>query len=86
MRHYGIHTLTVETAGQSGPGALVALTGIQDAIAFRESVLAQRDKVADKETKNISSDPAQSASNNDQLEVLQEIRDTLQRIEQKMEK
>lgn len=86
MRQYGLHTLTVETAGQSGPGALVALTGIKDAVAFLESVLSQRDRVADKNTKSISPDSAQSAPNTDQLKVLQEIRDTLQRIEQKMDK
>ena len=45
VRHFDLHTLTVETAGQSGTGALVALTGIVDAEAFREAVLNQRDAV-----------------------------------------
>jgi putative membrane protein len=31
MRYFDLHTLTVETAGQSGQGALVSLTGIIDA-------------------------------------------------------
>ncbi len=37
MRHLDLHTLTVETAGQSGEGALVSLTGIVDARLFREA-------------------------------------------------
>ncbi|MEM7812546.1 MAG: PH domain-containing protein [Planctomycetota bacterium] len=43
MRHFGIEQLTVETAGASGPGALVTLVGVVDAPAFREAVLTQRD-------------------------------------------
>jgi len=46
MRAMDLQKLTVETAGQSGPGSLVALTGIIDAKGFREAVLAQRDAVA----------------------------------------
>ncbi|MBT5925404.1 MAG: PH domain-containing protein [Verrucomicrobia bacterium] len=86
MRHYGLHTLTVETAGQSGPGALVALTGIQDATVFREAVLTQRDAVADKDFKTPPTETTPTVSNKDQLEVLKEIRDVLNRIEQKISK
>ena len=39
MRAFDLHTLTVETAGQSGVGALVSLIGIIDAPGFRETVL-----------------------------------------------
>ena len=46
MRIFDLHQLTVETAGQSGTGALVSLTGILDAKAFREAVLTQREKVS----------------------------------------
>lgn len=84
MRHYELHTLTVETAGQSGPGALVALTGIKDAIEFREAVLAQRDAVADKTMDATTPTSAAPPANQEQLEVMKEIRDTLQRIEQKI--
>ena len=44
MRAFGLEQLTVETAGQSGAGALVSLTGVVDARAFREAVLAARSK------------------------------------------
>lgn len=86
MRHYGLHTLTVETAGQSGTGALVALTGIQDATGFREAVLTQRDAVADKDFKSSSSESTSAVPNNEQLEVMKDIRDALNRIEQKIGK
>jgi putative membrane protein len=43
MRAMDIERLSVETAGQSGAGALVSLTGIVLAEEFREAVLAQRD-------------------------------------------
>ncbi len=84
MRHYGLHTLTVETAGQSGTGALVSLTGIQDAVAFRESVLAQRDKVSSKDTAPQSSSATTQGKNEEELVILSEIRDTLNRIEQRL--
>ena len=87
MRAMGLHTLTVETAGQTGAGgALVALTGIIGAEAFREAVLEQRD--AEKERQNLTSieptDPVAATSSqeaNDLKQVLIEIRDTLNRIE-----
>lgn len=44
MRWLGIERLTVETAGQSGAGALVSLAGIEHAQEFREAVLNQRDE------------------------------------------
>ena len=46
MRYFDLHTLTVETAGQSVQGSLVSLTGIIDAKSFREAVLNQRDAVS----------------------------------------
>ena len=48
IRHFNIYKLTVETAGQSAPGALVALIGIVDAKKFREAVSAQRDQVSER--------------------------------------
>jgi putative membrane protein len=79
MRHFGIFKLTVETAGQSGAGALVALTGIVDAKGFRETVLAQREIVA-------GSPPARSDATGTQDDfasdaTLVEIKDSLLRIE-----
>ncbi len=85
MRQFELHTLTVETAGQSGPGSLVSLTGIVDAKDFREAVLQQRDSHAaisspaspaeGAPTVSPGTDPAQLAA------LLTEIRDSLHRIE-----
>ena len=44
MRWSGIKRLGIETAGQSGPGALVSLLGVVDSDAFRGLVLDQRDR------------------------------------------
>ena len=83
MRHFGLHKLTVETAGQSGQGALVALTGIKDAEQFREMVLNQRDQLTDTTPRiaTVLQDDATSESS----AVLAEIRDTLLRIESRLE-
>ncbi len=45
MRAFGIYRLDFETAGQSGAGALVSMLGIVDAAAFRERILAQKDRL-----------------------------------------
>lgn len=78
MRSFDLHTLSVETAGQSGPGALLSLTGIVDAQGFRESVLAQRDAISSKEP--VQKHTLGGPSKNDER-VLEEIRDALLRIE-----
>jgi putative membrane protein len=77
MRFFDIFKLTVETAGQSGQGALVALTGIIDAKEFREAVLAQRDLV----THHVVAATADSEDKQTGDATLQEISSTLQRIE-----
>ena len=79
MRYFNIYKLTVETAGQSGQGALVALTGIIDAKDFREAVLAQRDLVSGQAPPHPSGDEPSSALS--QAETLLEVRDSLLRIE-----
>ena len=79
MRAFGLEQLTVETAGQSGAGALVSLTGVVEARAFREAVLEQRDAVASKEPVSAASAPVASAD--ETVVLLREIRDCLQRIE-----
>lgn len=80
MRHFGIHQLTVETAGQSQGGPLVSLTGIKDVKDFRETVLEQRDTL--RESKPREAVPASpSAQSEDQKSLLTDIRDSLQRIE-----
>ncbi len=49
MRAMGLHTLSIETAGQSSAAgaALIKLTGIRDARAFRDAILKQRDAIAE---------------------------------------
>ncbi len=82
MRAMGLHTLTIETAGGSGGtagGALVGLTGIVDCIEFRNEVLGQRDRLEDRKSGGHASTHAATAGSD--TGVLEEIRDTLQRIE-----
>jgi putative membrane protein len=92
MRLFGIEAISVETAGQSSPGALITLTGILNGREFRDAVLDQRDKVvADAEEQTprqapaaISGAPATGLGNLEHL--LTDIRDTLARIDQRLEK
>jgi putative membrane protein len=81
MRAMELHTLTIETAGSSGSagGALVGLTGIVNVVDFRNQVLAQRDLLEDRKS---HPGAAPAATNASDATVLEEIRDTLQRIEQ----
>jgi len=79
MRKFGLHTLTVETAGQSGPGSLVALTGIVGAKEFRETVLAQRDMASGSSSE--SSSQATAGPGSETNDLLIEIRDSLLRLE-----
>lgn len=88
MRIFGLHGFKVETAGQSsGPGgSLVNIVGIVDTKAFRKSVLAQRDRLHDRESssgaRGTSALPESSAAaSGEQVELLREMRDTLARIE-----
>ncbi|ABV88498.1 PH domain-containing protein [Shewanella pealeana] len=77
MRVFKLHKLTIETAGQSGAGALLNLTGIINAADFRSLVLKQKEKLS-------QIDPvAQQDENNEAnvVSLLQEISDTLKRIE-----
>ncbi len=81
MRSFDLHTLTVETAGQSGVGSLVSLTGIVKAPEFREAVLHQRElQAADKsQVRSLQSVDEQEFSDGNSL--LTEIRNSLLRIE-----
>lgn len=82
MRKMGLHTLTVETAGQSGTGALVSLTGIKDAPAFRQMVLDQRDQSISTVEVTQESKPIDG----DAIALLKDIRDTLVRMEERQNK
>jgi len=84
MRYLGLHKLTVETAGKSAEGALVSLTGIKDVKSFREAVLRQRDVIS-----GAPPQPAQAVVSQEPIDassLLSEIRDSLLRIEAKLEK
>lgn len=85
MRAFGVEALSVETAGQSGAGALVQLQGVKDARSFRDQVLEQRDRVT--ELRGEDAEQASSKSATDdmaiQIALLTEIRDILLRQERK---
>lgn len=83
LRHFGLSTLKIETAGQSAQGGTdMSLIGIVDAREFREKVIDQRDKITDlgpSSSKKVSA-PTDGSSE----QTLQAILETLQRIEKKI--
>lgn len=80
MRRMGLKSLSVETAGASGgQSALVSLVGIVDTVEFRDTVLAQRDRL--NSAKSQTGSPSTPSLERD---VLSDIRDTLKRIEAKL--
>ncbi|MEM8783749.1 MAG: PH domain-containing protein [Planctomycetota bacterium] len=90
MRRFGLHTLSIETAGQSSPtgGALLRLTGIEDTVAFREAVLEQRDRLALEGLGGDTNRTAAAEASPDEptdAGTLHDIRDTLRRIETLLE-
>ncbi len=78
MRWLDIERLTVETAGQSGAGALVSMAGIEHAKDFRQAVLDQRDELTSRPGKQASDQNGPSTEGNTQ----EAIHQTLIRIEQ----
>lgn len=84
LRHFGLSTLKVETAGQSGStGSDLSLTGIVDSRAFRERVLDQRDKAT--EPYSDQRDPAAASNGDEQILLLRDIHNTLKNIERKID-
>ncbi len=85
MRYFDIEALSVETAGNSMGASLVQLQGIKDGRAFRDLVLAQRDKVAlaGKEATTVSSESS-SIGGDQTIQLLSEIRDTMKNIENQL--
>lgn len=82
MRHLGLKGIKVETAGQSsGQGALVSIIGIENTDEFRDGVLAQRDRIADRdEAAALTASPVAgtpASADRELLEVVTEIRDLL---------
>jgi len=78
----GLCHLTIETAGGSGGGGSAQLTGVADALGFRDLVLRQRDGIAHKGVEATSMQTQTSSAEN----VLVEIRDILRRIEESSSK
>lgn len=86
MRSFELHTLTVETAGQSGVGSLVSLTGIVKAPEFREAVLNQRERQGSNQSQATRlQSVGEPESSSDGTSLLVEIRDSLSRIESILE-
>ena len=86
MRRLGLRGLSVETAGQSGPGSLIKLVGIEGTEEFRAAVLAQRERVAESGGASSATSPAaagEAAAESGKL--LAEIRDALLRIERRLD-
>ena len=85
MRFFGIHGFKVETAGQSSPsgGSLVNIIGIVETKAFRKAVLEQRDRM-DRGGAAMAVARSTEFGSGDRttVELLTEIRDSLQQIEQ----
>lgn len=85
MRYMNIKGIRVETAGQSGSGAaLVRVIGIEDTDGFRDIVLTQRDRITDTDGDRVPA-PTAAATQSDvdaaMLVALEDIRDTLRRME-----
>lgn len=82
MRVFGVKGMRVETAGQSsGDGALVTVVGIEGTEAFRDMVLNQRDRVADRDDVTPQAGVASAGAERELLETVREMRDALNRIE-----
>ena len=87
MRSLGLRGLSVETAGQSGPGSLIKLVGIEGTEEFRAAVLAQRERVGGVGGGTSPPAPATAVEGEASLEsakLLTEIRDSLLRIEKRL--
>jgi len=74
--------LFIETAGQSSPqgSSAARLIGIVDAKKYRDQVLQQRDLLVEENTVNAPDVRERTSARND-TNVLEDIRDTLNRIE-----
>lgn len=90
MRHFGLHGFKVETAGQTNvAGALLSMVGIVGAPDFRRAVLDQRDALSDRGGSSGDGEGVRSAVSASvdgaSAAVLVEIRDSLLRIEGKLD-
>jgi len=90
MRWMDLQAVSIETAGQSTGGAAIKLVGVRDARAFRDTVMAQRERLLDEAAPGAGglgpgrtggSDPALPSGGPETRALLTEIRDVLRRIE-----
>ncbi|MFV7772024.1 PH domain-containing protein [Shewanella marisflavi] len=80
MRLFGIHKLTIETAGQSGTGALISLTGVEEVAEFRGAVMAQKSALSESQIRP----EAKADLATQTLACLHSISETLVRIEARL--
>lgn len=75
LKMLGLHTLKIETAGQSNPdGSDMKLIGIRDSLGFKDKVLEQRELLRSENTGKYQDD---NDSTIQMIELLKEIRDIL---------
>ena len=79
MRGFNLYRLSFETAGQSAQGALVSLIGINEADTFRETILAQKDKL-------LTGSNAVTEQKNDEQSDMKVLIESVKRIELLLEK
>ncbi|WP_105258451.1 PH domain-containing protein [Pseudoalteromonas sp. T1lg88] len=85
MRVFGLHRLSFETAGQSGPGALVSLLGVVDAHHFREAILTQKERAATQQGEHHhGQSAAQGGTNQDNQALMQRLVDAVERIDARL--
>jgi len=77
LRYFDLTVLKIETAGQSREGTDMTLYGIKDGADFRNKVLAQRDRLTDRDgTMQASRDETRVATERVE-QLLVEIRDAI---------
>lgn len=80
LKYFGLSILKIETAGNTGQGAAdLSLIGIINAADFRTKVFNQRDVVTDNTSSSGSSNEPDSM-----VSLLSDIKDSLERIEHKL--
>ena len=79
LRYFDLSVLQIETAGNSGQGGKdMTLIGIRDAAAFRNRVIAQRERITGGDDSAPSASGSDGALQGDRIEqLLIEIRDAL---------
>lgn len=84
MHALDLERVSVETAGSTTPGALASLIGINGGREFRDAVMRQKELLVDQSGTASSGVQASVASSEEQVQLLREIRDSLQAIERNL--